>query len=100
MSDKIDSSHQGLKIFINSASKQILTYVPLFAGLGILVLSPVGGSIVLSLSFFIAGFTGMIVILRREIPVFFYTITGRKAVIEGAIFVACCWVFAIYTLLS
>lgn len=45
---------------------------------------------------FIAGFTGVIIVVRKEIPMAFRNITGTRAVVEGAILIIFFWSAAIY----
>jgi hypothetical protein len=52
-----------------------------------------------SLSFLLAGLTGIIVVIRRESPFSLGAIRGKWAVIEGLVFVVICWGIALYVAL-
>jgi hypothetical protein len=52
------------------------------------------------LFFFLAGLSGVIVVIRREEPTGLYKVTGWPAVIRGAIFTAFCWGIGLYLYLS
>ena|ERR1700690_2312946 len=49
-----------------------------------------------SLFIFITGFSGVIIIIKREIPLVFYSVTGAQAIGEGIIFTIVCWSMALY----
>ena len=77
----------------------LATFAPVFlAFLSVLLfdLLKVTPSVKLSLFAFISGFTGIIIIVRKEIPTAFGNITGIRAIVEGAIWVIICWIAAIY----
>jgi predicted neutral ceramidase superfamily lipid hydrolase len=86
-------SNYYLKTFI----VRLLTWVPVLLGLGLLFLSkrPVSPNIV-SISFLIIGFNGLIVVVRQEIPLISGAISGRQAVIEGIIITILFWIGAAY----
>jgi hypothetical protein len=89
----------------NGYSKIILmrlaTYLPWLISLSILFFSkrPLDSTI-LGFIMFIAGFAGVIAVIRQEIPTVLYVISGKKAIIEGSIIILLCWGGAIYILLS
>jgi hypothetical protein len=90
---KLDRNNSFFTGYINL----LITVAPMLAALAIIFWSkrPVR-PFIFSLSFFIAGFTGLIVIIRREIPMIFNTISGLQAIIEGGIVTIFCWGVAIY----
>lgn len=49
----------------------------------------------LGLCFFIAGFTGLIVVIRKESPMSIGSLRGKWAVWEGALFTIICWGLAL-----
>src|ERR1700690_887072 len=53
----------------------------------------------LSLFFFVAGFSGVIVAVKREVPTGLYSIRGWRAAVEGIIFTIICWGLALVLLL-
>ena len=84
--------------------KLLLTISPLFLGLVALILigylSPDPLSpILLGLMFFLAGFMGVIIIVRREVPVVLFTITGVQAIVEGSFVILLFWGAAAYIIL-
>jgi hypothetical protein len=52
------------------------------------------------LCFFLTGFSGVIVMIRREEPTGLHKVTGWPAVLRGAIFTAFCWGIGLYVYLS
>jgi hypothetical protein len=54
----------------------------------------------LGLSFFLAGFTGVIVIIRKESPMSIGSLRGKSAIWLGVLFTAVCWGLALYMWLS
>jgi hypothetical protein len=74
----------------------VLVSSPVLIALGIILVSR--GSLSpqkLGLCFFIAGFTGLIVVIRKESPMAIGSIRGKWAVWEGALFTAICWGLAL-----
>ena len=84
--------------------KLLMTTSPLFLGLVILILvgyfskEPVS-PILLSLMFFLGGFMGIIIIVRREVPAVLFTITGLPAIVEGSLLTLVFWGCGTYLLL-
>jgi len=75
----------------------VLTYLPIF--IGFVIISTFGGlknPLAFGFASFVSGFTGVIFIVRREIPTALISIKGKRAVIEGAIITLVCWSGAIY----
>ncbi len=75
----------------------VVISIPVVLGLGIIFVSrrPLSPH-VLSIGFFLAGFTGVIVILRKESPMSIGSVRGKWAVVEGVIFTILCWGSALY----
>ncbi len=90
--------------FWNEYKKLSLTVLPMFIALIILIWfsyfwnGPVP-TIILSSMFFLAGFMGIIIIVRREIPAVLFTITGAQAIMEGSIVTIFFWGSAVYIIL-
>jgi hypothetical protein len=79
----------------------VITFSPTLVALALLVSAPLfwkeAPRGLLSLVFFIAGFSGVIIIVKREIPLVLYSaITGWQAVLEGVLISVICWALAIY----
>ena len=53
----------------------------------------------LSLIFFVGGFTGFIIIVRREIPAVIFTIMGLPAIVAGSLMTIFLWGAAFYIIL-
>lgn len=49
-----------------------------------------------SLSFFVAGLSGIIIVIRKESPTSVFTIRGNFAVLEGVVFTIVCWGLSVY----
>lgn len=45
---------------------------------------------------FLSGFTGVIIVIRREVPMSLGSIKGKPAVIQGAVIIILYWLAAIY----
>ena len=69
-----------------------LVYLPFLIGGGIVLL--IGGLdnfLLTSLGYFLAGFSGIIMIIRKESPTSRILIRGKWAIISGTIFTLLCW---------
>jgi len=81
--------------------KLLITASPVFLALAILTLfgyfwnGPLP-PLMLSLIFFVGGFTGVIVVVRREFPAVIFTITGVQAIVEGSLVTVLLWGAAAY----
>jgi len=75
----------------------ILIFSPALLALWILFMSsgPLSKA-TLALIFFIAGCTGVIIAIRREIPMSLQSLKGKSAVIQGISLTITCWLIAIY----
>ena len=85
--------------------KLLITASPVFLALAILILfgyfwnGPLPPQM-LSLIFFVGGFTGIIIVVRREFPAVLFTITGVQAIVEGSIVTIFLWGAAAYIILQ
>jgi hypothetical protein len=52
-----------------------------------------------ALGFFLAGFTGVILIVRKESPTSLGAVRGTRAIVKGFVFTAMCWGIALYLFL-
>ncbi|HEY9152422.1 MAG TPA: hypothetical protein VIN60_06005, partial [Anaerolineales bacterium] len=82
----------------------LMTASPMFLALAILaLLSYVSNDpippITLGLMFFLGGFMGIIIIVRREVPAILFTITGVQAIVEGSVVTLFFWGSAAYIIL-
>ena len=91
------SENQRNNYYLKTFTARLLTWAPILLGLGLLFLSkrPLSSNMI-SISFLIIGLTGLIVAIRKEIPVTSYVISGKQAVIEGIIFAGLFWAGAVY----
>src|SRR4030095_2677945 len=87
------------KLLLNGLLKSFLTTLPIFVAFGVIALSSHPTSAVFSLSAFIAGFSGVIIAIRKEIPSSFRSIRGMPALITGIGVTVLCWVYSIILLL-
>ena len=70
----------------------VIVSSPALLALGIILVSQNSlSSQKLGLCFFMAGFTGLIVVIRKESPISIVSFTGKWAVWEGALFTLICW---------
>ena|SRR5271157_1667375 len=87
--------------FWNEYRKLLITGLPVFLALAILILfgyfwnGPLP-PLMLSLIFFVGGFTGIIIVVRREFPAVLFTITGLQAIVEGSLVTVLLWGAAAY----
>ena len=88
------------RLMLNRFLLSLMTITPAIIGLGILL---VGNGpferLMTSLGFFVSGFTGVIIIIRKEIPIPIGSIQGKRAVVEGLLFTIVLWSIALYGLL-
>ena len=94
MTDRRNDSRNQL---LRGLALNIVISSPALLGLGIILMSkgPLN-SHVLSVSFFLAGFTGIIIMIRKESPVSIGSVRGRGVVFEGLVFTIICWGIALY----
>jgi hypothetical protein len=79
--------------------KNLLVTSPAILGFGIILFSKGRLSdMILSFSLFLAGFTGVIVAIRQEIPMSIGSIRGKWAVFQGVGFAILLWGSALYIL--
>jgi hypothetical protein len=75
----------------------LLVGFPAIIGFGIILMSR--GTLnpnTLSLGCFLAGFSGVIVVIRKEAPTSIIRIRGIWAIIEGILFTLLCWGASIF----
>lgn len=77
-----------------------LTFLPVFIGLVVMTLTANMGTLGFSLGAFISGFSGVIILVRKEIPTGLNRIRGTMAIIEGLLFIVLCWGSAIFLLIE
>ncbi|MBL0345151.1 hypothetical protein [Candidatus Villigracilis affinis] len=76
----------------------IMTFSPLILGFLLLVaMNGVIPNIRFSLFSFIVGLTGVIIVIRKEIPMALGSIKGKSAVFQGAVITILFWLFALYS---
>lgn len=88
------------KFILNQMLKSLLTYLPILIGCGVMFLPKLPNRVTFSLAAFIGGFSGVIIIIRKEAPSSFVSIRGVPAVILGIIGTVLLWICAIIVLLS
>jgi len=94
--DKLAKQHKYL-ILIKGVITNIAVSTP--AIIGLIIIAQSRGPLTptrICLAFFIAGFTGLIILVRKNSPISIGSVRGRLAVIEGAVFMSICWGIAIY----
>ncbi len=85
--------------------KLLLTASPLFLALLILVLMSYASKepispFLISSTFFISGFMGIIIVVRREVPAVLFTVRGTQAIVEGSLVTLFFWGSALYIILQ
>jgi hypothetical protein len=89
------------KRLLRGSLLEVLTFSPIFLGFGVfLFVKGLPSSSLLSLMSFIAGFSGVIIIIRKEVPSPFWTVRGTAAVLQGIAFTIICWGAALYILIA
>jgi hypothetical protein len=85
------------KMFLRGLALNLLISLPALLGFGIIPTTkgPLG-SLRLAFCCFLAGFTGVIVMARKESPTSIRATRGKWAVVEGLIFIVICWGAAIF----
>ncbi len=71
----------------------LLNFLPLLLAifLPLIFLRGVDREIRMSLVLFLAGFSGVVTVFRKEIPMTLGSVKGKWAVIQGAAFMIFCW---------
>jgi len=79
----------------------LIVYLPMLIGAGI-ILSTKGplSSFRAAIGFFIAGFTGIVMIIRKESPMALGIIRGKGPMIGGIIVTTLCWFAALAALFT
>jgi len=90
-SERIKSMQRGWML-------SVLTYSPAIVGLALmfLLVGHVPTTLLFSLATFVAGFSGVIILIRKEVPSSLWTIRGRGAILRGIGWVIVCWGAALY----
>lgn len=85
---------------LKRVGKNLLVSLPALIGTGLLLSTrgPLNPNAV-SFDFFLAGFTGVIIAIRKESLVSIVSVRGKIPVIEGLIFTTVCWGIALIVLL-
>ena len=88
-------------VILKNILKSLLVMLPALIGSGIILLSnsPIN-DLIFAFGLFVAGFTGVIVAVRQEIPMSLGSTRGKWAVIQGIGFVILLWGSALLILLS
>lgn len=79
--------------------RSLLVFSPMFISFGIVVMAG-SNPLLFSLAAFIAGCSGVIIILRREIPAALGTTRGANAIVQGALITLICWGLSIVILVE
>jgi len=84
---KVSKREEQTRYIVQGLILSLLTWLPLFIGFIIMTLTvDINSLLGFRLGSFIAGFSGVIIILRKEIPYSLGRIQGKRAIIEGAFF--------------
>ncbi len=78
---------------------EILVLSPIFIGVGIFAISK-GNLVVISLGTFIMGLSGIMIIVRKEIPTATTRFRGTRAIIEGILLTLFFWGITIIVLIE
>jgi hypothetical protein len=97
MSNQENEKFRKRENVLKRALLSLLVYAPALLGSGIILSSkgPLTGSI-LGPGCFLAGFSGIIMIVRRESPSSIGSLRGKWAVVEGVILTAIFWIAGLY----
>jgi len=87
------------KLVLNGMLKSFLTSLPMLIAGGMIFLPKHPSDVTFSLAAFIAGFSGVIIVIRKEVPSSLVSIRGVPAVIIGIIGTVLFWSSAIIILL-
>ena len=85
------------KAIMKRMGLSLLTFSPVF--LALLILSMTSGPLsktTLTLISFLIGCSGVIIAIRKEIPMSLGSIKGKSAVFQGVSLTIVCWLFAVY----
>lgn len=92
-------SHDKKKMVQNGMLKSFLTSLPILIACGMIFLPKHPSDLTFALAAFIAGFSGVIITIRKEVPSSFVSIHGVPAVIIGIIGTILFWLSSIIILL-
>jgi len=84
---------------LNRFMRSLLTILPTIIGFGIFLFGKGSDRLTISLGLFISGFTGVIIVIRKEIPIPMGSIHGNRAVVEGFLFTCLLWAISLYIFL-
>lgn len=90
-------NNQDKKAITQRIGLSLLTFSPILLALWILSISsgPLSQTTLASVSF-LGGCSGVIIAIRKEIPMSLRSIKGKSAVIQGVSLTIVCWLCAIY----
>ena len=98
---KNNNKEEQTKFILQGMWLGFLTFLPVFIGLAIMILTTNSmGGLGFSAGSFVAGFTGVTIMLRKEIPTALNRIQGKRAVVEGMIITTLLWGTAIFVLVE
>ena len=97
--EKNKNNRETRKEILKGIRNSCLVFSPVFLGFTIFTLSK-GDPLLFSLGSFIAGFTGIIVVVKKEIPVGLTSIRGTRAVVEGILTMILFWGLAVFFLIE
>ena len=86
------------KQILDGMLKSFLTSLPILIAFAVIAVSDHPSNMIFSLSAFIAGFSGVIIIFRKEVPSSFASIRGMPALIIGSVVTLLCWSISIVIL--
>ena len=88
------------KLILASSGKSLLENLPMILGFGIILFPerPLS-NLTFAFGLFLAGFTGIIIAVRKEASFSLGSIRGKWAVVQGICFTLLLWVSALYIIL-
>ena len=94
----LDKNKMRRKFILNGMLKSFLTSLPILAAFAVIAVSNHPSNAVFSFAAFIAGFSGVIIIFRKEVPSSFASIRGVPALIIGSVVTLLCWSISVVIL--
>jgi hypothetical protein len=88
------------RLIVKGVILNVLTNLPVLIGL--LILASSRGPLTstrLGFISFVVGLSGVITVLRKEIPMSIGTVRGKSAIAIGSAFTLMCWLLSLYFLL-
>ncbi len=90
-----------IKSMIKSVGLNFLTFAPVFVALLILFIAlPLLSNTIMAGVSFIAGLSGVIIVIRREIPLPTGNVEGKSAIVQGYGIIIFFWAAAIINLIA